>query len=281
MFCPATDIEMRQAGLVIAGRPLRGVDVPNSVQKVAAGRPVSVVWENELGGLTFEIRADPGRWFVKWAPAGSGIDLGREAERLRWAIQWTAVPRLLDQVGDEDGSWIVTAGLEGDTAVSDRWKADPARAVDAIGRGLRALHDALPVENCPFSWSAEERVAIARHRGATRQIDPRRWHPDHQQLRIEEALELVADLPPVDQVVVCHGDACAPNTLVDDHGRWVGHVDLGSLGVADRWADLAIATWSTQWNFGSGWEARLLDAYQIQADQKRTRYYRLLWDLGP
>jgi kanamycin kinase len=24
-------------------------------------------------------------------------------------------------------------------------------------------------------------------------------------------------------------------------------VDLGELGIADRWADLAVATWSTEW----------------------------------
>jgi len=51
--------------------------------------------------------------------------------------------------------------------------------------------------------------------------------------------------------------------------------------VADRWADLAIATWSAEWNYGPGWERPLLDAYGIRPDPDRTRYYRLLWDLGP
>ncbi|MCA1845496.1 MAG: aminoglycoside 3'-phosphotransferase, partial [Actinobacteria bacterium] len=239
------------------------------------------VWENDLGGLTFEVGTGPGRWFVKWAPMGSAINLAREAERLVWAARWTPVPQLLGRGSDAAGSWIVTAGLDGDTAVSQRWKAVPGRAVEAIGEGLRALHDALPVENCPFSWSVEERVADARHRAANRQLDPRRWHPDHQQLGIEDVLELVVDAPPVDQLVVCHGDACAPNTLLDDDGSCVGHVDVGTLGVADRWADLAVATWSTQWNFGPGWDDRLLAAYGVQADDERTRYYRLLWDLGP
>jgi len=53
------------------------------------------------------------------------------------------------------------------------------------------------------------------------------------------------------------------------------------LGVADRWADLAIATWSTTWNYGPGWETPLLDAYGVAPDPERSRYYRLLWDLGP
>ena len=50
-----------------------------------------------------------------------------------------------------------------------------------------------------------------------------------------------AHRPRIDRLVVCHGDACAPNTLLHDDGRFAAHVDLGSLGVADRWADIAVA----------------------------------------
>ncbi len=51
--------------------------------------------------------------------------------------------------------------------------------------------------------------------------------------------------------------------------------------MADRWADLAIATWSTTCNYGPGWELPLLDAYGADPDPARTRFYRLLSDLGP
>jgi kanamycin kinase len=150
-----------------------------------------------------------------------------------------------------------------------------------MGAGLRALHDALPVVSCRFSWSVAERLADVQRRAALGALDPARWHEDHHHLNLERALAVLSEPPSLDQLVVCHGDACAPNTLVGDDGRCIGHVDLGGLGVADRWADLAIATWSTRWNYGPGWEAALLDAYGIALDNDRTRYYRLLWDLGP
>jgi kanamycin kinase len=100
-------------------------------------------------------------------------------------------------------------------------------------------------------------------------------------LDFDEVMATLRQPPPPDRLVVCTGDACAPNTLVDDDGRCSGHVDLGALGVADRWADLAVATWSTQWNYGPGWEGALLDAYGIAADPVRTGYYRLLWEFSP
>jgi kanamycin kinase len=75
-------------------------------------------------------------------------------------------------------------------------------------------------------------------------------------------------------------DACAPNPLLAADGRWSGHVDPGLLGIADRWADLTVATWSAEWNYGPGWERLLLDACGIRPGRDRTRYYRLLWDLS-
>jgi len=49
--------------------------------------------------------------------------------------------------------------------------------------------------------------------------------------------------------VVCHGDSCPPNVLLEE-GRATGYVDLGELGVADRWWDVAVGGWSVAWNFG-------------------------------
>jgi aminoglycoside phosphotransferase len=255
--------------------------VPKAVADLAGAGPLRAVWENELGGLTFEVGLGSKRSFVKWAPTSSGIDLDAEAARLRWAQAFTPVPRVLDQGRDATGCWIVTSPVAGESAVAERWKADPATAVTALGTGLRALHEALPVEACPFSWSREGRVLDARTRASAGLLDPATWDQAHRSLTVDEALGILEDGPTVDTLVVCHGDACAPNTVLTDDGQWSGHVDLGALGVADRWADLAVATWSLQWNYGPGWEDRLLAAYGVSEDPARTRYYRLLWDLGP
>jgi kanamycin kinase len=256
-----------------AGPPEQPVAPPACVIALAAGAPVTVVWRNELDGLTFAL----GDRFVKWSPAGSPIVLERERARLAWASAFARVPRVLDHGRDAEGEWLVTRALPGTSAVALRWIAAPAIAASAIGAGLRALHDALPVDDCPFSWSVADRLAVIHARAAR----PERWHADHRHLAVERALEILGEPPPIDRLVVCHGDSCAPNTLIDDAGRCSGHVDLGALGIADRWADLAIATWSTQWNYGPGWERALLDAYGIAPDAERTAYYRLLWDLGP
>jgi len=274
-------MSQHHADWITTGPPRPDMPVPTHVLALAAGAAVRPVWVNEAGGATFEVGAGGSRRFVKWAPPGSEIDLGAEAARLAWAGKLARVPALLDAGSGDAGSWLVTSALPGLMAVAARWKAEPARAVAAIGEGLRALHEALPADQCPFSWAAAIRVADVRRRASAGQLDPARWHSDHQSLGVEAALDLAFVPPPPDLLVVCHGDACAPNTLISDDGRFAGHVDMGSLGVADRWADLAVATWSTTWNYGPGWERRLLDAYGVAPDPDRTRYYRLLYDLGP
>ena len=76
-----------KAGDMIAGPPEEEaghVAVPDVVVDVADGRAIRPVWVNALGGVTFALGDGPAACFVKWAPAGSGLDLSAEAVRLTW-----------------------------------------------------------------------------------------------------------------------------------------------------------------------------------------------------
>ena len=233
--------------------------VPPAVLTEASGATVTPVWLNDAGGITYSIDDVRSPRFVKWQPHSTEISLEDEAVRLRWAREFVTVPDVLSQGSDTDGQWLVTAAIPASSAVAEEWIARPADAVAAVGRGLRRLHDALPVDECPWSWRHTARIAEARARGITVPAD------------LETA-------PSVDRLVVCHGDACCPNTLLADDGDVAGHVDLGSLGVADRWADIAVAAMSTVWNYGPGWSDHLIAAYGAAPDPERMRYHQRLWD---
>nr|WP_166984893.1 aminoglycoside 3'-phosphotransferase [Microbacterium chengjingii] len=240
--------------------PSAPVAVPPIVVSRARGDRVVPVWRNELGGLTF--RAEPlegAPRYIKWGPLQNETSMAAEAERLEWAVRYAAVPRVIEHGSDATHEWLVTAALTGESAVAPHWVARPAAAVVAVGRGLRALHETLPVGDCPFEWGVESRIANAAGRG----------------IHLPESLRKAPD---ADKLVVCHGDACCPNTLIDGAGKWSGHVDLGALGVADRWADIAVASMSTEWNYGPGWEDALIDAYGVKPDRERIAYYRDLWN---
>lgn len=230
--------------------PTDDLALPAVVPRLAAGRRVRPVWVNVLGGITVSF----GDQHLKWSPPG-GPDLDAERIRLAWAGAFTPVPAVVDHGENGEGQWLLTTTIRGRSAVAPRWRAEPDTAVRAIARGLRAWHDTLPVADCPFTWSADERRA--------------------------RATSSTPAPPPVDRLVVAHGDACAPNTLVDDDGAWAGHVDLGSLGVADRWADIAVALLSLGWNYGPHREAAFLEAYGVDPDPDRIAFYQHLWNATP
>ncbi|MFB7249814.1 phosphotransferase [Microbacterium sp. NPDC056234] len=238
--------------------PASSIPVPERVRELADGAALTPVWENNLGGLTF--RTDDDR-YIKWGPLDAEANMRDEAERMRWARRWTPVPAVLEQGQDAGHEWLVTAAIAGRSAVDPRWIAEPAAAVRAVGEGLRMLHDALPVKECPWEWSVQSRFANAERRG----------------IRLPDALR---DAPEIDRLVVCHGDACMPNTLLDEAGRPIAHVDLAALGTGDRWADIAVASMSTEWNVGPGWDDDLIAAYGIDPDRERLAYYRDLWNAG-
>ncbi|WP_032379683.1 aminoglycoside 3'-phosphotransferase [Rhodococcoides fascians] len=224
------------------------IAVPAVVRELAGPDDIEPVWSNELGGLTFRIGEAR---YVKWTPVESSVDLEDERRRLDWVIRYSPVPKVIDTGSDATGSWMVTEALPWENAVADRWMGDPATAVRAAAAGLRAFHDAVPVAQCPFDWSVVTRIGDR---------------------------ELPVESPAVDRLVVCHGDACMPNTLIADDGSWAAHVDMGSMGVADRWADLAPAIWSTEYNYGRSYCKAFLDAYGIELDRERLDYYLWLWE---
>ncbi|GAA1931328.1 aminoglycoside 3'-phosphotransferase [Microbacterium aoyamense] len=218
--------------------------VPSVVLAVDASP--ELVWRNELGGLTYRV----GDRYVKWSPRSAGIDLARERDRLLWLDGRHPAPRVLSYGADGEAEWLVTAGMPGDHAVGDEWRARRSEAIAAIARGLRAIH-AVPVDDEARGWES--------------------W--------VVRRPPSLGDRPATDEPVLVHGDACAPNTLISASGEWVGNVDFGDLAVGDRWADLAVASMSLDWNFGDGHQDEFFAAYGIARDEERIQYYRALWEL--
>ena len=236
--------------LYAAQHTMHGLEMPHVVRDLAAaaGVDAELAWRNELDGLTFRL----GDRFLKWNPRTTGVDLDRERRRLGWLDGRHPAPRVVGWGEDAEAQWLLTEALPGGSAVGDEWRARRSDAIRAIAAGLRAIHR-IPTHDFPDGWTEE--VWVGRQPAS---LGPR---------------------PPVLDPVLVHGDACEPNTLVDAGGSWTGNVDFGDLAVGDRWADLAIASLSLDWNFGEGHQDELFEAYGIVLDAERIHYYRELWDL--
>lgn len=217
--------------------------------------------------------------FLKIVRCGWTPGADAEAERTLWAAAYLPVPRVLGTGTASGSSWLLTEGIAGRDATNEAFRDDIPGLVSRLAEGLRSFHKA-PAAGCPFQFRVDAALRLAQERLENGLIDPARdFHAEHAHLTAEEALqELVRGRPDSEDLVVCHGDYCVPNILLGAEAV-VGYVDLGELGVADRWWDLAVATWSLTWNFGPGYEEGFLASYGVGRDNERIRFYRLLYDL--
>jgi kanamycin kinase len=201
-----------------------------------------------------------------------------EAARLRWARNHLSVPEVLACGTEGDVDWLLLAGLPGRDATTPELKARPEWLVPVLARGLRRLHET-PAADCPFRLSVEGALATVRRRVAEGKATHADLHEEFRHLSLDDALATLDDLAPdTEDLVLCHGDYCFPNVLIEGDDV-TAYIDLGELAVADRWWDVAVGSWSTTWNIGPGWEQLFLDAYGIEPDRRRITFYRLLYDL--
>jgi kanamycin kinase len=217
--------------------------------------------------------------FAKVDTGGRYPTLHGEAERMIWAAAYLPVPVVVAVTQVEGSTVLITEGMPGCDATEPVWREDRPGLVRALGRGLADFHGAVGEEWCPFRFDIARAFDHVQRRVDAHDIDPKGFHVVHQHLTPSAALSLLEEsAPDTEDLVVCHGDYCPPNMLLTD-GTVTGYVDLGELGVADRWWDIAVGAWSVGWNFGQEYEPLFYESYGIEADPDRIRFYQLLYDL--
>jgi kanamycin kinase len=232
-------LERRKEATLV--RPLSPAPGALGRRLVCRGRPAHAAWVNEQGGITFRVGVGfSSAEFIKVANADVA-DFAGEAERLRWAARYVTVPHVL-------GSGL-NQGQDGHCAWL-RTRALP---------GLSAVHP---------RWLAAPDVAVRAIGAGLRSVAA----PSGRSSRCGHALSSgrwPAGWPSYRR---------PPGRAWAGGGRCCGHVDFGELGVADRWADLAVATLSLRWNYpGRRWGAEFFAAYGVEPDPARIDYYRRLW----
>jgi aminoglycoside 3'-phosphotransferase-1 len=210
--------------------------------------------------------------YLKMAGAETLSDLVDEMARLRWLADYLPVPPLHGFGLEAGGGWMLTGRLPGRTAyqlLEENPAAAPALAC-ALARFLRRLH-AIPVERCPFNADHRLRLAAAKDRMDAGLVEEDEFDEARLGRSAREVWdEMLAAMPATFDRVVTHGDFSLDNLLMVD-GEVTGCIDLGRVGVADRWQDLAIL-WHSLAEFGAA-AAAMLQAYGIALDPPRLDFH--------
>ncbi len=211
--------------------------------------------------------------FLKVAQHGAREPLWELKDRLLWLEGRLSAPRVLYYGEDEEYEYLYSSRVPGIMACevdpdSDEhvFAHDMPRLVGLLAQGLHMVHS-VAMSDCPFDRRLGPRLATIRERVK-------------QGLVSEKDYRALLALRPSgeEDLVFTHGDFCMPNIMIDQQRMQIsGFIDLGMAGVADRYHDLALASWSLGYNFGPGWDGLLLQAYGIsEPDWHKIQFYQRL-----
>lgn len=185
-----------------------------------------------------------------------------------------------------DETWLLTEALVGRTAYQllEAHAGAPRMqlaVVDALADVVRHLH-VVPVEACPFASDHTRRLVHARARLEAGLVDEDDFGDAHRGWSAHRVWDaMMALLPFAADPVVTHGDFSLDNlVLAENEGgsgvRVVGCLDVGRVGVADRYQDLAIL-WDCLGEFDDALQARLFARYGMEApDERKLRFHLAL-----
>jgi streptomycin 3"-kinase len=228
-------------------------------------------------------RSSDGQRYAKLAAQPRALEA--EWQRTTWAAaQGLAVPHVLDWISNDDGSCLVTSALPGVPASALSAKQLTA-AWPSMVQQLRELH-AFPVDACPFERGLRSMYTLATEVVARNAVNPDFLAPEDRALNGAQLLARIDNELPqrlaqeANDRVVCHGNACTPNFLIDpDTLRCTGMIDLGRLGTADRYVDLSLLlanareAWQTPQQAQRAHDALFALLAIPQPDHERLRFY--------
>jgi aminoglycoside 3'-phosphotransferase-2 len=216
--------------------------------------------------------------FLKLAEdRSSAAALREEIKRTHWlADHGVRVPATVGYHNDGDSVAWLTMAVPGTSAAEST--LPPFELARLFGHALRALH-ALPVDACPFDETIQTRLAMARRDIDAGMVDPDHFDDRNAGVSPEEILRRLTQNPPVEDLVVAHGDAALSNMLIGP-GYTIGFVDCGRAGRADRYLDLAVTANYIAEIYGEKWIAPFAKAYgETTWQHDKALYFLDLYEL--
>jgi aminoglycoside 3'-phosphotransferase-2 len=202
-------------------------------------------------------------------------ELEREHARLLWAAGRLPVPHVVAFATEAGRDYLLLDELPG-TPIELATGCSVAERVAHLAQTMRSLHS-MPIAGCPFDARVRERLADAAASVRAGKVDESDFDPERLGDSATSILaELLAWPAFSEDLVVTHGDFTLANIFVDPTGM----LDLGRLGVADRYQDISLVLRDIEGDYGTEWREPFVMAYGLEAiDDSKLSFFRLLDEL--
>ena len=225
---------------------------------------------------------------LKIQPAGK--ETRAEHAMMTWLEGKLPVPRCLYHAEENGLNYLLMTKIHGDMSCDAMYMREPRILIWALAESLKQLWQ-VDVSDCPVKWDLKHKLALAETLVEQGKVDVENTEPEtfgENGFRDPQALlRWLQEHQPEEDLVLSHGDFCLPNVFLED-GRLAGLIDLGRMGIADRWQDIALCYRSLKHNAdgrytGVSYEKvdpnLLFEALGLEPDWEKLRYYTLLDEL--
>ncbi len=260
--------------------------LPAQIAAIVGSAPYTL---NSVGMSGSEVRIYDD-YVLKIQPQSHETD--NEYTMVTWLKGALPVPQIPAYCVENGMAYTLMTKARGTMLCDAAYLAQPEKLIQMVADGLRTLW-AVDVSTCPCETSRlTQRLhaldyVVSHHLVDMENAEPETFGPGGFK-NPEELLQWLKDNRPEEDIVLTHGDCCLPNLFATGDSI-TSYIDLGKMGPADRWQDIAIAIRSLHHNLtGYYTDGKVLydfkpemltDALGIPFDPEKYRYYLLLDEL--
>ncbi len=260
--------------------------LPEDIKRIVGDQPYV---KNDIGMSNSEVLIFP-EHVLKIQQRTAETD--NEREIAAWIDGRLPIPQIPGYCIRNGTAYTLMTKVKGKMLCEEEFLNHPFKLIKLVAEGIRLLWS-VNVGDCRLRFSRlEERLKEARRNVEEGLVDMDNVEPETFGAGgfsdPEELLVWLERNRPEEDIVLTHGDFCLPNIFADGD-EISGFIDLGKMGPADRWQDLAIALRSLKHNFSGEYNGgkpyfdfepqMLLDELGIKMDETKNKYYLLLDEL--
>ncbi|MBQ6933207.1 MAG: aminoglycoside 3'-phosphotransferase [Clostridia bacterium] len=258
--------------------------LPDEIRKIIENKPYTVDDIGQSGSkvLIFDDMV------LKIQPVSTEVD--NEVQLMQWLKDKISAPECLCHIKENDTDYLLMTKIKGKMACDDEYMSNPQKLIDILAHAMKSLWK-VDISECPVDMTLNTKLKMAEYNVKNNLVDTENTQPGTFGKDGFESpkhlLKWIVENRPEEDVVLSHGDFCLPNIFIDND-KLAGFIDIGRMGIADRWNDIAICWRSLKDNYIGKYSTKkydnfdpdyLFEALGIEKDEEKLRYYILMDEL--
>lgn len=205
--------------------------------------------------------------------------LTTEYKALKWLENKLMVPKVIFYECYNSKEYLLTESLNGKMLCDDFYLKNPDAGIEVLAEAFKKIYN-VDIANCPVNVGLDYKLDKVK-----KNVEEKLLNEDDVSLEylnkydgVEGILSYLLNNKFEEDLCFSHGDTSLPNIFAEGN-KFIGFIDVGECGIADKWFDLAICEKSIKRNFGDKYIDLFYKKINVIPDRKKIDYYILLMEL--